>query len=250
MPRIKLTIEYDGTQYGGWQLQKNTKTVQGEIENALHILFKKRIALTGSGRTDTGVHARNQCAHCDIPENRTGENSEFEPDKLKKSINALLEKDIVIKKVEIARENFHSRYDAISRIYKYYITKNPTSVGRNFSWYISYPLNLTLMQIAAEDIAGINDFQSFCKTGSSNKTTKCTIKESRWIKKSDLLIYEIEANRFLYGMVRGIVGTIVSLGSAKINYEMYREILLNKLKKGVSFMAPPKGLFLEHIKYK
>ena len=250
MPRIKSTIEYEGSRYSGWQLQKNGKTIQGEIERALQIIYKDRIAVTGSGRTDAGVHARNQVAHFDIPE------IDILPDttndylhKLKKSINGIINNDIVLKKLELCQSDFHARYDAKSRIYRYYISKMPTSVNRSFSWYISYPLNFTLMQIAAQDILKIEDFNSFCKTGSSNKTTLCNVKKSRWYFHANLWIYEIEANRFLYGMVRAIVGVMVALGQGKIGYTEFMNVVQPGCNAGVTFSAPAHGLFLEKIKY-
>jgi len=249
MPRIKITIEYEGTGYSGWQLQKNDKTIQGEIEKTLKIIYKNRIAVTGSGRTDAGVHARNQVAHFDIPEinEKSGTNDTLF--KLKNSINGLIQKDIVVKKLELCRPEFHARYDAKSRVYRYYIVKTPTSVNRNFTWYISYPLNFTLMQQAASELVKIDDFNSFCKTGSSNKTTLCTVKKSRLFMRSNTWIYEIEANRFLYGMVRALVGTMVALGQGKIKYDKFLNITKPQNTEGVAFLAPAQGLFLEKIKY-
>jgi len=249
MPRVKITVEYEGSAYSGWQLQKNEKTIQGEIERTLKIIYKNRIAVTGSGRTDAGVHARNQVAHFDIPavNNISAVNDVLF--KLKKSINGLLEKDIVVKKLELCPPEFHARYDAKSRIYYYYITKTPTSVNRNFAWFISYPLNFTLMQFAAAEFLKMTDFKSFCKTGSSNKTTLCLVKKSEWHNHAGMWIYEIEANRFLYGMVRAIVGTMVALGQGKITCDHFRLMIKPDFQLGVTFKAPAHGLFLERIKY-
>ena len=249
MPRIRITVEYDGRAYSGWQLQKNGKTIQGEIENALKIIFKNRIVVTGSGRTDAGVHARNQVAHFDITKltDTTAEKDALY--KLKKSLNGLVEKDIVIKKLELCHPEFHARYDAKSRTYRYFITQTPTSVNRNFTWYISYPLNFTLMQSAASEFLRIKDFKAFCKTGSSNKTTLCTIIKSCWFKRDGLWIYEIKANRFLYGMVRAIVGSMIALGQGKIEWKQFLEILHAADGYAVSYLAPAHGLFLEKITY-
>jgi tRNA pseudouridine38-40 synthase len=249
MPRVKITVEYEGSGYSGWQLQKNEKTIQGEIERTLKVIYKNRIAVTGSGRTDAGVHARNQVAHFDIPEvndSSAGDDILF---KLRKSMNGLLDKDIVIKKLERCPSEFHARYDAKSRVYRYYITKIPTSVNRSFAWYISYPLNFTIMQLAAVQFVKITDFKSFCKTGSSNKTTLCLLKKSEWQHHTDMWIFEIEANRFLYGMVRAIVGTMVALGQGKITYSHFLKLIEPDYAHGISFMAPAQGLFLEKIKY-
>lgn len=250
MPRIKLTIEYEGTCYSGWQLQKDVKTIQGELEKALTILFKKRVVITGSGRTDSGVHARNQIAHCDIPEKTSvEENWNDLLYKLKKSINGIVENDIVVKDIELCEPEFHARYDATSRMYRYYISLVPTSINKNFSWHIPYSLDFELIQKAAQELKKIEDFEPFCKTGSNNKTTLCTIFNSTWKQNEGLLIYEIEANRFLYGMVRGIIGTLISVGSKKISYEEYLGIINNETKQKITVLAPPCGLFLEHINY-
>jgi len=250
MPRIKLKIEYDGTHFCGWQLQKNGVTIQGELERAFEIIFKKRIPIIGSGRTDSGVHARNQIAHCDIP-GFTDEstNIEFEFNRLKKSINGIIQNDIVIKEIEECSPDFHARFDARLRIYKYYFTQAPTAINRHFSWLITYPLNFTLMQKAAADLLEITDFESFCKVGSGNKTCDCIVSESKFYFDSDLWIYEISANRFLYGMVRTIVGTLVMLGQGKISYRHYIDLINSKSKHAVNFKAPAAGLFLEEIKY-
>lgn len=250
MPRIKLTIEYDGTRYSGWQFQNDVKTIQGELEKALKTICKKHIAVTGSGRTDAGVHARNQIAHCDFPEDLSASLSwKDKLYKLRKSINGLIEKDIVVKDIEISNPEFHARYDAKSRIYRYYISKTPTSINRNFSWYIPYSLDFTLMQTAANDLTQIGDFKAFCKTGSGNKTTFCKVIDSTWNADDESMTYNIEANRFLYGMVRGIVGTLVLLGSIKISYEEYLEIINNQRQQKIKLLAPPNGLFLEQINY-
>lgn len=250
MPRIKLTIEYEGTGYCGWQFQKDVKTIQGELERAFKVIYKSRVAITGSGRTDSGVHARSQIAHCDIPD-QLGSSIDWTATltKLKKSINGIIEKDIVVKEIEICEPEFHARYDAKSRIYRYYISTTPTSLNRSFSWLISYSLDFAMMQKAANELIQIKDFENFCKTGSNNKTTLCTVYKSYWKQNGDIWIYEIEANRFLRGMVRGIVGTLVSLGNNKIKYDEYLEILKNQKKQKVTFLAPAKGLFLEQIKY-
>jgi tRNA pseudouridine38-40 synthase len=250
MPRIKLTIEYEGTRYKGWQQQKNGTTIQGELERAFEIIFKEQIKIIASGRTDSGVHAHNQIAHCDIPvfdENLPGVKLELQ--KIKRSVNGIIQKDIVVKNIELCQPDFHARFDAKSRIYKYYITQTAIAVNRQFSWLINVPLNFTLMQKAARDLIHITDFESFCKVGSNNKTFTCTIHESKFFYSSNLWVYEIEANRFLYGMVRAIVGTLVLLGQGKITYKQYQELINSKSKNVVNYLAPATGLFLEEIKY-
>lgn len=241
MKRIKAVIEYDGTHYFGWQLQKDQQTIQGEIEKALKIIFKKRIPVTGSGRTDTGVHARNQVAHFDIPE--------YDLKILRRSLNGLLKDDIVIKSLEIVSAEFHARFSAKKRLYRYYIATRPTALNRHYAWTILLPMNLTLMQAGAEFIKPVRDFRAFCKVKSEVKHHRCRIFSSRWFQTNDLLIYEIAADRFLHGMVRAIVGTLVSLGTGKLTLEQFQKIIESGDRRLVPKTAPAKGLVLERVEY-
>lgn len=241
MQRIKLVLEYDGTGYCGWQIQKGQSSIQQELENALSILFKHKIRVTGAGRTDTGVHARNQVSHCDIPE--------ADLYRLKSSLNGLLNGDIVIKEVQAAEADFHARFDARSRRYRYYITTTDTALNRFYSWNIHHRLNLTLMQIAAEMISGVEDFKSFCKIKSEVKHYRCQIFHSHWLKRENLLIYEIEANRFLHGMVRAIVGSLVEVGRGKLTLLELQRLIQSGDRTQVAATAPARGLVLEEIRY-
>lgn len=241
MKRIKAVIEYDGTHYFGWQLQKDQRTIQGEIEKALKVIFKKRVPVTGSGRTDTGVHARNQVAHFDIPE--------FDLKILKRSLNGLLNDDIVVKSLEESSPEFHARFDAKKRVYRYYIATQPTALNRFYAWTILLPLNLTLMQTGAKLIKPVQDFRAFCKVKSEVKHHRCQIFQSRWLQERDLLIYEIAADRFLHGMVRAIVGTLVSLGTGKLTLEQFQKIIESGDRRLVPQTAPARGLILEEVEY-
>ncbi len=249
MSRIILTIEYDGTSYSGWQLQKKDKTVQGEIERALKIILKRQVNVIGSGRTDAGVHARNQIAHCDIPSLENEKNPQQELQKIQNSINGIVDKDIVIKSVEKCDQNFHARFDAKKRKYRYYISKRLTSINRKYTWYISYPLNFTLMQNATQELYNLQEFKTFCKTGNDVKTFECRIFKTFWFMEKGLWVYEIQANRFLYGMVRAIVGLLVHLGQGKISYNEYLNIIHSQDRSFVKKTAPARGLFLEEILY-
>ncbi len=241
MVRVKAIIEYEGTNYFGWQLQKEQKTVQGEIERALQTIFKQRIPVTGSGRTDTGVHARGQVAHFDIPQTDVF--------RLKRSLNGLLAEDIVIKSLEVCAADFHARFSAKRRWYRYYISLEPTALNRKFVWPIFSKLNLTLMQRAAERIATIEDFQSFCKAKSAVNHYRCQIFYSRWLKQGPLLIYEIAADRFLHGMVRALVGSLVAIGSGQLTLAQFETIIAKKDRRLVPQAAPAKGLILEKVEY-
>ena len=241
MQRIKAVVEFDGSGYCGWQYQENDKTIQGEIERALQVVFKDRIGITGAGRTDAGVHARNQVFHADIPD--------YSLYKLKNSLNGLLNADIVIKQIERCSDNFHARFDAEKRRYRYYVSEIPTALARSFSWHIVFPVNITLLQAGASLICAYNDFKSFCKSGSDVNNYHCQIFDSRWIKQNGLMIYEICANRFLYGMVRAVVGTLIDLGRGKITLSEMNEIILSRDRTKVLNSAPAKGLVLEEIYY-
>jgi len=239
--RIRLIVEYDGGAYCGWQYQKERLSVQEALEKALFVLFKQIIRITASGRTDRGVHARNQVVHLDIPE--------FDLQKLKRALNGLLPADIVVKQIEPSNQNFHARFDAVTRRYRYTLALRPTALNRRFCWTVFYPLNLTLMQQGAERLKRVRNFQAFCKVRSEVKNYLCEIYESRWLMQDDLLIYEITANRFLHGMVRAIVGTLVELGRGVISLEQFRVIIESRDRKQVKRNAPPQGLVLEEVIY-
>ena len=241
MPRIKLTIEYDGTEYNGWQYQKNNKTIQGSIEQALKTIFKKEIKIVGAGRTDTGVHARNQVAHCDLPETNLLS--------LTRSLNGILDKNIRVKSAENVNENFNARFDAVKRTYRYYISKEPTAISRKYAWIYLYELNMCLMQYAANELLNLNQFTSFCKYHSSNKTFVCKLYSSKWFNRESFLVYEISADRFLYGMVRAIVGTLIKLGSGRISLKDFYEIINAQKIEAVPQLAPAYGLVLEKVYY-
>lgn len=243
--RVKLIIEYDGTEFCGWQLQKNAITIQGEIEKALQVLFNSHIGIIGSGRTDTGVHATGQVAHFNLPAGK----EMFPLWKLKKSLNGLIPDGIAVKQVTACPSSFHSRYDAKERCYRYYITTEPTALYKKFRWYIAQPLNITLMQKAANQLQKMNDFESFCKKGSSNTTYSCHIFSATWQKKGVDWVFEIKANRFLYGMVRSVVGTLVALGQGKIDFNTFLKVKDNPKIPATRFAAPASGLFLEKITY-
>ncbi len=241
MRRIKLVIEYDGRQFFGWQRQKNQVTVQEKIEQALFTIFKQRISVIGSGRTDTGVHARNQIAHADIPD--------FDLFRLKNALNGLLSEEIVIKHVNHCEADFHSRFDASGRLYRYYISQEPAAIFRNWVWQIYFPLNLTLMIKGAEIIEQTHDFRSFCKAKSEVNHHRCTIYHNRWFYRDALLVYEISANRFLHGMVRTIVGAMVELGRGKFSLDDFIHGVESRDRKCMPFSAPAQGLILEEVRY-
>ncbi len=241
MKRIKLVLEYDGTHYFGWQLQKGQHSVQQELEQALAILVKQPIRVIAAGRTDTGVHARNQVVHCDVPE--------VDLRKLVHGLNGIMQKDVVVKSARWVAADFHARFDATARRYHYFISTERSALNRNYAWIFTQPLNKTLMQAGAEIITDYENFKSFCKVKSNVKHYKCTIFTSRFFMLNGLLVYEIKANRFLHGMVRAIVGSLLELGRGKISLNEFRAMIEAQDRRKVPATAPARGLVLEEITY-
>ncbi|MFH1836589.1 MAG: tRNA pseudouridine(38-40) synthase TruA [Candidatus Omnitrophota bacterium] len=255
MRTIKLTISYDGTGYKGWQIQKNGPSVQGEIEKALKSLLKKATCLHGSGRTDSGVHARGQVAHFKMSGNIPLSN-------IIDALNSLLPNDIVIIGAEEINSDFHARYDAKLKTYSYRIfnSKNPDPFLEKYSWRVPYTLNIPLMKREAAELEGRHDFKSFQATnkreGTSHSLSSPRKRGSiRNIYRLDIkkrgpeIIIDIEGNGFLYNMVRNIVGTLVDIARGHIPPGSMKKILANKDRTTAGPTAPAKGLFLMEVKY-
>lgn len=242
MTNIKLTIEYDGTDFFGWQIQPKKRTVQKEIENALNKITGEKIRITGAGRTDTGVHAINQVANF-LTDSNIGDKT------IKKALNGILPKDIIIKNTEKTYIDFNSRFDALTRTYKYIIHKGRTAINRRFCREIFYNIDSDLIKEASDLLIGKKDFKSFCKIDESRKNSICNIKKAEWIEKPDEYIFRVESNRFLHKMVRTIVGTLIDIGRKKITPEHFLEIFYSHDRRKAGATAPAKGLFLESISY-
>ena len=245
LKNFKITIEYDGTSYHGWQRQKNEHTVQAEIEKALLTITGKKTSLNASGRTDAGVHALGQVAnfHCD---------TNLSPQDFHKGLNSLTKDDIVIISCEIVDENFHSRFDAKSKIYHYQILNLnlPVAINRQYTWFIKKKLDLDAMRLALSHIIGSHDFKAFEGTGSPRShTTRCVFKAEILKQSNGRIVIEIEADGFLRFMVRNIVGTVVDVGLEKITSNDFKKILLSKDRSMAGATAPPQGLFLMQVKY-
>ncbi len=245
MTNFKLIIEYDGTSYHGWQRQKNDRTVQEEIEKALMSMTGKKVVLSGSGRTDAGVHALGQVAnfHCD---------TKLTPDVFQKGLNSLTDRDIVIRECTQADEKFHARYDAKSKIYNYRILNRliPAAVSRQYFWFIRRKLNISAIRSAILHIIGTHDFKAFEGTGSPRSHTKRCVLNANLVEQDDgYLLFEIEANGFLKFMVRNIVGTLADVGYDKITPDDFKKIIVSKDRNQAGPTAPPHGLFLMNVKY-
>lgn len=240
MPVIKGVCEYDGTNYSGWQKQKNSNSIQEEIEKALSIIFGEKISIVGSGRTDAGVHALNQVFHFKY-------NDKIDLVTTQKSLNGLLPPDISIKSLSIEKENFHSRYSAKKRTYLYIISKRKNVFYDNFSWTIFGQLNIERLFEIQEHFVGKKNFASFCKAEEEVENKICKVSYSRWFSKKDFLLYFISADRFIHGMVRGIVGLSVEFARGKLSRDVVQEILESKQR--CPLWAPSKGLILYKVEY-
>jgi len=245
MANFKLTIEYDGTAYSGWQRQAEEPTVQAEIERALAFMTRSTITLTGAGRTDAGVHALGQVAnfHCDT---RLG------PEAFLKGLNSLLPADIAIRDCRRVPEDFHARFDAKSKVYRYHILNRSAraAVGRSYAWFLHRPLDLEAMRRAAEAIVGRRDFKAFESSGSPRAHTVRNVLDAGWMEGEDRrLTFQIEADGFLRCMVRNIVGTLVAVGLGKLAPGIVRDIIDSRDRKRAGAAAPGRGLFLVEVKY-
>ena len=245
LKNFKLIIEYDGTNYHGWQRQKEDATIQGEIEKALWVMTRNHVILIGSGRTDAGVHALGQVANfrCD---------TNLEPDMFQRGLNSLLRDDIVIKSCRRVDDAFHARYDAVSKIYHYSIFNKPVpaAINRQYAWSIRKRLDIEAMQVAASYITGNHDFKAFEGSGSPRSHTTRHVMVADLIETDDLrLTFRIEADGFLRFMVRNIVGTLVDVGLGKRAPAEFNEILKSKDRTMAGATAPAQGLCLMEVKY-
>ena len=235
-------LEYDGTRYVGWQKQKNGPSIQGEIEKVLGEILQEPIYVIGAGRTDAGVHARGQTAHFLTA-------SQLSAVDIKRGLNGLLPDDIIALDVTDADMDFHARYSARERQYSYHISQVPTALIRNHSWFVKYPLDKNLLEQTADKIIGQHDFRSFCKTGTEVENYLCTVTESRWDCGISCLKYTISANRFLRGMVRGVVGTMMDVARGYISLDDFVKIFESKNRCEAGASAPARGLVLEKVIY-
>ena len=245
MQNMKMIIEYDGSNYSGWQVQKNTPmTIQGKLETALKKINKKEIRVHGAGRTDAGVHALGQVANCtllvDIPSQR-----------FPAAINRLLPGDIVCQKAEKVDIDFHSRYDSKGKKYRYRIYNNklPSVFIRNYAYHYIHKLNLILIKEALEQFVGTHDFSSFQSAACTNQNTIKTIESIEISQKDEEIWIDIKGNGFLYNMIRIIVGTLIELSEGKIQLEELKDIFDAKDRHQAGFTAPANGLTLLEVYY-
>jgi len=241
MPTYFLALAYKGTRFAGFQIQDNAITIQGQVERAMATYLRENVQLTGSSRTDAGVHANRNFFHFSI--------DRILKDEFVYHVNAILPPDIAITGIYAVPDGSHSRFDAIGRRYKYHIynSKNPFLNDR--SWYYPYPMDLADLNQAASSLLGLHDFTSFAKRRTQVYTHMCTISVCQWHETADGWVFTVEGNRFLRGMVRALVGTMVKVGRQKISFESFQNVLLSKDSAKADFSAPGHGLFLDDVIY-
>jgi tRNA pseudouridine38-40 synthase len=240
--RYFIQLSFDGSRYHGWQMQPNAHTVQEAITRGVSLLLKEDVAITGCGRTDTGVHAEKYFAHFDFPENI------FAPEELKERLNGFLSNDIAVQKIFPVAPGAHARFSAVSRTYRYQllIEKDP--------FYFPYAFffqgaDTNKMNDAAALLTGAEDFASFCKSNSGAENTRCQVTQAYWRKEGRLLIFTITANRFLRNMVRAVVGTLLEVGKEKISMEEFAAIIQSQNRAEAGESVPAKALFLSEVVY-
>ena len=239
MPRFRLLIEYAGTRYSGWQIQKNARTVQGEIDRAIRDVFRPReFELYGSGRTDAGVHALAQVAHLELY-------TAVAPEQLRRKLNDELPADINVIAVDKVPHRFHARHNAVSRSYLYQISRRRSAFGKPYVWWVKEPLNLHAMREAAGLFVGLKDFQGFTDDEPTEKSTVVLVDGLEVVESGSLLLIRIQGSHFLWKMVRRIVGVLAAVGRG----ELKPRDAVSETVDVAALTAPAAGLFLEGVYY-
>lgn len=244
MSRYKLTLEYEGTRYIGWQMQKGGKTVQGELLDAGKDLFGvSEIEIYGAGRTDSGVHALRQVAHIDAE-------TDLEPLRIKYGLNDRLPPDISIIKVEPVSPKFHARHDAVARSYMYQISRRRTAFGKKYVWWIKDNLDIDLMNDAASLFPGLKDYKYFSDESQEQQSTMVEIKHASVKEYGDMIIFHVVGSHFIWKQVRRMTGVLIEAGRGKLSKDEIATFFKQKSDTPSRLTAPPSGLFLENVYYK
>lgn len=256
--RYKLLLSYNGANFSGWQVQKNSITIQEELDKALSILFSSEVKTCGAGRTDSGVNAINYICHFDA-----SKATFFDEQKLIYKLNAILPKSIVVHKIEEVDEEFHARFSAKQREYHYFLHRSKDPFVEHFSYRYTFDLDIERMNAACQYLLGTKDFSCFEKSGGGNTTSICTVFYAKWSYykpshlelmnypggKEDYLVFTIRANRFLRNMVRAIVGTLLEIGRNKHEINWIESLLEGKNRTAAGESVPGNALFLNDIEY-
>jgi tRNA pseudouridine38-40 synthase len=241
--RFKLTLEYAGTRYSGWQIQKNARTIQGELDHAIReVTGRSDFELYGSGRTDAGVHALAQVAHLDVA-------TAPPADTLRRRLNELLPSDINILRVEPVRHRFHARHDAIARSYVYHVARRRTAFAKNFVWWVKEPLDIGAMRALADRFVGLHDFRSFSDDEPDERSTQVLVETLSIHEDGDLIVVHIEGSHFIWKMVRRLVGVLVAVGQGSLAADEAVAMLTTESPLPARLTAPAAGLFLERVYY-
>jgi tRNA pseudouridine38-40 synthase len=257
VPRFKLTIEYAGTRYSGWQIQKNARTVQGEIDRAVRAVTGRHdFELYGSGRTDAGVHALAQVAHLDV-------STTLAPDPLVRRVNEELPADINILEATVVPHRFHARHDAVARQYVYQIAKRRTAFAKPYVWWVKEPLDVDRVRQAARSFIGMRDFKSFAAGATAraregdddheegaSASTLVMLERLDIVEQGGLLLIVVEGSHFLWKMVRRIVGVLIEIGRGSLDAAAAAELIAGSSDLPARLTAPPSGLFLSRVYYK
>lgn len=240
--RYFLEIAYDGTRFHGWQIQPNAVTVQEVLDDSLSKILRETINTTGSGRTDTGVHASQQFVHFESVQ-------QLDPQHIVYRLNRILPDDISAYNLYLVPAEAHARYDAFARTYHYHITLRKDPFKRYYAWYHSKPLDVKLMNEAATILLKYEDFTTFSKVKGDTKHYRCNMYEAYWQQQGDELVFTIRANRFLRGMVRLIVGALTDVGRGKLTVADFENIIASQDRSQASGAAPSEGLYLAKVEY-
>ncbi len=244
VPRtLRLDLQYDGSGFVGWQVQARGRTVQGELQRALRTLLQEDVSPVGSGRTDAGTHAIGQVAHIST-------NSALPVERILAGVNALLPPDMAASAVLAVPHDFHARYSARGKRYRYRITTAPSPLDRHRVWRVFRPLDMEAMSVAAERLTGVLDFRAFCKALPPPDNFECRIDDARWRREGRELVFEVEANRFLRHMVRILVGSFVEVGLGKMSCDAFGRLLSPTAARAQGGQtAPSRGLCLLYVNY-
>jgi tRNA pseudouridine38-40 synthase len=241
--RFKLTLEYAGTRYSGWQIQKNAKTIQGELARVVQdVTGTAEFELYGSGRTDAGVHALAQVAHLDV-------HTSLPPESLRRRLNEGLPSDINVLRLEKVRHRFHARHDAVARSYVYHIARRRTAFAKPFVWWVKEELDVARMRETAARFVGMHDFRSFSDDEADEKSTEVLVDTFDLHEDGDLLLVHIEGSHFIWKMVRRLVGVLVEVGRGEMTSEQAASMLTGESGLPARLTAPASGLFLERVYY-